>query len=162
MLNRLPSQMPPLDVMLHDIGNPSAAELAKALHVSERQVRRWKRAGCAPQPAMLAIFWLTRWGMSIVDAEAVNAARLHVGMAGALKAHIQRLQARLERMGRLGDFGAANDPAPEVRLPGVAESIQPEGSAAGERPHKPERANRVHASAAVAVPKAQGRAARTK
>lgn len=116
MLNRLPRQMPALDVMLCDIGNPTAPQVAHALGVSERTVRRWLREDAAPRPAMLALFWITRWGLSAIDCEAFNTASMHRGLAAALKDEIGRLQTRLDRLGRIGDFGAANDPAPGVSL----------------------------------------------
>lgn len=117
MLNRLPSQMPPLDVMLADIGDPKPAALAKALDVSARSVRRWLQHGHAPRSAALAIFWLTRWGQNAVHCEAHNAAQLHAGMAAALRSEIDRLQAQLDRLARIGDFGCANDPALGIARP---------------------------------------------
>ena len=68
MLNRLPTptQLPPLEIMLDDIGSPTAAELGRALGVTPRAVERWRDAGTAPRPVLLAIFWLTRWGMNAV------------------------------------------------------------------------------------------------
>ena len=126
MLNRLPrpTQLPPLGWMLDDIGNPSARELARALDVTPRTVERWRSAGHAPRAAMLAIFWLTRWGMSAVHCEAHNAAVLHAGMSACLKreterlsAEVQTLNAKLARLGRIADFGSANDPAPGVERP---------------------------------------------
>lgn len=109
--------MPPLDVMLGDIGSPSATALAKALDVSARTVRRWLQHGHAPRAAMLSIFWLTRWGQHAVHCEAHNAAQLHAGMAAALRTEINRLQAQLDRLARIGDFGSANDPAPGFSRP---------------------------------------------
>ena len=126
MLNRLPTptQMPPLEMMMADIGNPTAHELARALGVTTRTVERWRSAGHAPRAAMLAIFWLTRWGMNAVHCEAHNAAVLHAGMSACLKreteglsAEIETLNAQLARLGRIADFGSANDPAPGVELP---------------------------------------------
>ena len=73
MLNRLPRQMPPLDVMLADIGNPTTREVARALDVTERTVRRWLSHGTAPRPVMLALFWVTSWGLSATDCETSTA-----------------------------------------------------------------------------------------
>ena len=121
MLNRLPTptQLPPFELMLADIGNPTAHQLARALDVTPMTVRRWRSAGTAPRPVLLAIFWLTRWGMSIVDCEAENAARLHAGMAVGLRREVQTLNGQLAQLGRIADFGSANDPAPGVALPPV-------------------------------------------
>lgn len=123
MLNRLPRHMPPLAMMLADIGNPTPAQLAKALGVSRASVYRWMRAEQAPRAVMLALFWLTRWGMSQVDCEAVNTAALHIGMGRALRSRIEALEADLARLGRLADFGSANDPLPSVPTNPIAPPV---------------------------------------
>lgn len=114
MLNRLPDRTPTLSAMLGDIGSPTPAAVAKALGVSVGTVQRWLRADEAPRPALLAVFWLTRWGQSAVHCEAHNAAVMHAGMADALRHEIKRLEAQLARLGRIADFGSANDPAPAL------------------------------------------------
>jgi len=138
MLNRLPSptQMPSLSWLLDDIGGASAKQIARALHVSERSLYRWIKADQAPRPVMLALYWLTRWGMNAVHCEAHNAAVLHAGMATSLRRQIdrleqdycmqiERLQAQLEHLARIGDFGAANDPAETVCSPRPARTTAP-------------------------------------
>lgn len=86
MLYQIPDQLPALDVMLHDLGNPHACALAARLGVDERTARRWQKAGNAPRPVLLALFWLTRWGRSALDAELTNRA--------ATLAHLSECQAR--------------------------------------------------------------------
>ncbi len=117
MLNRIPSQLPPLELLIADIGRPSPRALAKALHVSERTVRRWIREEQAPMPVMLALFWVSRWGVSAVNAEAHNAAVMQAQLANAHAREVLELRERLRRMGQIADFGAANDPAPDVERP---------------------------------------------
>jgi hypothetical protein len=117
MLHLLPKKTPPLNMLLENIGNPSAKRIAKALKVSERTVRRWLAAGIAPHTAMLSLFWISRWGWSDVNAEAVWVADLHMGMAKAYKRERDQLREQLSQLGRIGEFGSANDPAPDV-LPG--------------------------------------------
>ena len=114
MLNRLPRHMPSLRTMLEDIGSPTTKELARALRVSETTARRWKREGKAPQVAMLAIFWVTTWGMSAADTEAHNSAVMSAALARARLDRIGELEGRLQRLGRIAEFGSANDPAPGV------------------------------------------------
>lgn len=114
MLNRLRGHLPTLSTMLDDIGRPSPRELARVLDVTERTVRRWLKEDDAPKPVLLAIFWLTSWGQQTVDAETYNLMRLHAGMASALRSEVDALRARLASVGRIADFGAANDPAPGV------------------------------------------------
>ena len=114
MLNRLPRHMPPLWLMLDDIGQPSPAELARALGVTERTVSRWLKAGQAPHAAMLALFWITRWGQSVVNADAQNQAVTSAGLARSRMEQIEALKGQLQRLGRIAQFGSANDPAPDV------------------------------------------------
>lgn len=111
MLNRLPRTLPPLSALLDDIGNPAAGAVARALGVTERTLRRWQADDQAPRCAALALFWLTRWGMSATNAEAHNAAVLHAAHARALTDEVARLRAELARVLALADSGAANMPS---------------------------------------------------
>ena len=63
-----------------------------------------------PRPAHLALFWLSRWGRSIVDSAAVNDARLYAGLARARAEEISRLEVKLAKLIAIADFGCANDP----------------------------------------------------
>lgn len=110
MLKLAPRWLPHLSLMLDDLGNPSAAAIARTLGVSETLTRRWIRSGDAPRAAQLALFWLTRWGRSEVDAKAVNDARLSHQTCEALRREVTLLREENARLLRLGDFGAANDP----------------------------------------------------
>lgn len=91
-----PRQLPPLVVMLEDLGHPSPDVVARALGVTPRTVYAWMRAGKAPRPAALAIFWETRWGRSQLDAAAVNGQRVYMGLAQSLQREVWRLQSLLE------------------------------------------------------------------
>lgn len=84
MLNRLPKAVPPLGVMVRDIGNPHPRELARALGVSTRTVYHWLKQDDAPRPVMLSIFWVTRWGQQWLDVDLFNYARAQTGVAEAL------------------------------------------------------------------------------
>jgi hypothetical protein len=125
MLDRQPKLMPSLADMLADLGHPSAKTVAKALGISQRTVYHWMQAGCAPRPAMLALFWVTKWGMQWVEADLFNLAQNHMGLSQAMqrelvqaRAEIQTLQEQIGRLGRLGEFGSANDPVQGVAGPG--------------------------------------------
>jgi hypothetical protein len=98
VLNRIPRTMPPLATMLDDIGNPSPAALARAFRVSVKTARRWIVAGEAPFAVMAAIFWVTRWGHSSVDAEASNAATMHAAHAAELRRELKITRAQVERL----------------------------------------------------------------
>lgn len=114
MLHLLPRHTPSLELMLEDLGNPHPRKLAKALGVSERTVRKWRAQEYAPRPAMLAIYWITRWGQNRVHTEAHNEAQLFRGYVNCVKEENEKLRAQLQQLGRIGDFGSANDPSPEV------------------------------------------------
>lgn len=84
MLHRLPKAMPPLGVMVRDIGNPHPRDLARALGVSPRTVYHWLARDTAPRPVLLSLFWVTRWGQQWLDADLFNEARLQRGLASSL------------------------------------------------------------------------------
>jgi predicted DNA-binding transcriptional regulator AlpA len=131
MLNRLPKFLPTLKEMMQDCFNVTPQELAKALGVTERTVWRWLKNDSAPKAVLLSLFWLTRWGMSQTNAEVHNLASLHMSMSSALRSElgkaqqeIKALQSQIEHLGRLGDFGSANDPAVGVTGPGPVDSLR--------------------------------------
>lgn len=105
-----PRQLPPLDAIFQDLGQPGAGVIARALGVSERTVYGWQAAAQAPRPAHLALFWETRWGRSQIEAQAVNGERWARGQVQALERERATLQARIAYLERVGDFGAANAP----------------------------------------------------
>lgn len=122
MLNRIPTQLPSLGQMLADIGNPSAAELARALGISDRTARGWITANSAPRPACIALFWLTKWGQSAINAETVNLMQMHAAMASAYRAEAETLRAQIAEVLACADFGSANSP---VFLPGTRQASNP-------------------------------------
>ena len=110
MLAHAPHVLPPIAVVLADIGNPTAQDLAKLLAMDPRTIERWVRADKMPRAAHLALFWLTRWGRSIVDSQAVNDARLYASLARARAEEVTRLEVKLAKLIAIADFGSANDP----------------------------------------------------
>ncbi len=64
----------------------------------------------APRAAALALFWETRWGLSALDAQAVNLVRTHIGLNNALRRENAALLRRIQRLEAIGGFGSANDP----------------------------------------------------
>ena len=105
-----PRQLPPLEALLADLGQPAPPVVAQALGVTERTVYGWTAKGAAPRPAALALFWETRWGRSVVDAAAVNGQRVYMGLAQSLEREVHTLRARVAYLERVGNFGAANGP----------------------------------------------------
>lgn len=107
---KAPRQLPPLDLLMHDIGRPAADVVAHALGVTTRTVYNWQASAQAPRPAHLALFWESRWGRSVLNAEAVNGERFAHGLAEALKRENAMLRARVAYLERVGQFGSANAP----------------------------------------------------
>lgn len=105
-----PRQLPPLEALLADIGQPAPAVIAKLLGVHERTVFAWLAKGQAPRPATLALFWESSWGRSVIDAQAVNGERFARGLAQALEREKATLLARIAYLERVGQYGAANAP----------------------------------------------------
>lgn len=107
---KAPTQTPPLGLMLSDLPCSDARALARHLGVSARTLARWIAADAAPRPVMLALFWETRWGLSVAHCDAVNGERVALGLARALQAETAMLRTRIARLEETGDFGAANAP----------------------------------------------------
>jgi hypothetical protein len=112
LYSKAPKQLPPLGLMLGDlIGSKTPESIGKHLGVSPSTVRRWLSKSEAPRAAMLALFWETQWGQSIIDCDAVNQVRMQEGLNRALKNENASLRARIARLEALGGgFGAANEP----------------------------------------------------
>lgn len=109
MIKKLPRRTPALADMIRDI-SATPAQLADALHLDKSTIYRWISVGQAPRTAELAIYWLTRWGQSDIDAELWNAANVYRGFAYALEREVTQLRDDIARLGQLGDYGSANDP----------------------------------------------------
>lgn len=90
-----PRHLPIWEAILDDLGNPPAPRIAKALGVGKSTVYHWKKTGSAPRIACLALYWLTRWGRSEVDARATNDATAAVGLARSLLQERDELRAAL-------------------------------------------------------------------
>lgn len=97
--------------MIDDLA-ATPAQVAKALQISESTVYRWLARGAAPRAAELALYWITRWGRAELDASLEYQARNALGLARCLQENVTQLEYRLARVAAIGDFGAANDPAP--------------------------------------------------
>lgn len=111
MLSKHPKRIPQLADMLADLGNPTDAAVAKALGVSERMAKQWRKKDDAPRTVLLALFWVTSWGQQWADAETFNRAQLDYQTANALRRRNKELEQIIARLMRLADFGCANDPS---------------------------------------------------
>jgi hypothetical protein len=94
-MHKTPRQLPAFSTILADLDTRRPRDLARYLGVSERTVFNWCALDQAPRPAHLALFWVTRWGESIISTEAHNAAIYHAQHAAALARENAALRARL-------------------------------------------------------------------
>lgn len=134
MILKTPRRLPTLADMIRDM-SATPAQVAKALDVNLSTVYRWLATGKAPRGHMLALYWMTRWGQSEIDAEMWNRANVYEGFAKALERELRELQESILHLGQIGDFGSANDPHRVTRTdalrpphgkPGQAAQVAPE------------------------------------
>jgi hypothetical protein len=110
-LDKAPRNLPLWHLILGDLGNPPPQRIAKVLGVGVRTVYRWNRLGVAPRSACLALFWLTRWGRSQVNCDAVNDCTLAVQYSTALRTELASTRAQLAAvMALVGTSGAGGEP----------------------------------------------------
>ena len=108
-IEHAPSSLPIWHTIIDDLGNPPPARVARVLGIGLRTVYRYNQTGEAPKVALLALFWLTRWGRSSVHAQATNDAILACGYVESLRAEVRRLEGNVRQLAALST-GAANDP----------------------------------------------------
>lgn len=106
---RAPTQTPPLSFLLDDVP-ARPAQVARHLGLTLRTLERYRAAEQAPRAVMLALFWESRWGVSLADTVAFNGARLALQQVQCLERENAMLRGRIARLERLGQFGSANDP----------------------------------------------------
>lgn len=83
-------QMPSLLTMLDDLPH-NVPMLCKHLDISRTTLDRYIKAEGAPRPVMLALFWETRWGVDVINCQAVNDAMQHAGYSAMLRQQNARL-----------------------------------------------------------------------
>lgn len=101
---------PPLSLMLDDLTTKDPARIAKHLGITPKTLARWKALDDAPRAVLLALFFETRWGSSLIHSTAVNGRMYAEQMISGLNSENAMLRARIARLEKIGDFGAANAP----------------------------------------------------
>ena len=109
-IEHAPRHLPIWHTILEDLADPPAARVARVLGVSRRTVYRYNRTGRAPRPVLLALFWLTRWGRSLVHTQATNDALLACSYVAGLRRQVDELIVEGRRLRALSSYGSANDP----------------------------------------------------
>ena len=92
-----PAHLPHITTMLDDIP-ASIAQIANYLGIKESTLKTYKRTGNAPHAVLLALFWETKWGMSLLDVNLFNEARMHQAHAIALNQQQKRLMGIIWRL----------------------------------------------------------------
>lgn len=112
----VPAKLPHLHTILDNLGLPDK-QVAHFLGVSTSTVKRWREAGQAPRPVMLALYWETDWGRSAVACDAVNWGRMQYMRAMTLERQVKTLKQRIAKLEKaLADVDkAANMPFYETR-----------------------------------------------
>lgn len=118
-IDHAPGSLPIWHTIIDDLGNPPPARVARVLGIGLRTVYRYNQTGEAPKVALLALFWLTRWGRSSVHAQATNDALVAVGYVQSLRAQVGQLESQVARLTALGGFGSANDPLLTAHVGGL-------------------------------------------
>ena len=111
-MHHTPRQLPQLLTMLDNIP-ASEKEIAKHLGLSLTTLKKYRRNEQAPRPVMLALFWLTSWGMGAIDAELVNRERIASQGLKFAKLEARALRKQVDLLEReRGKYGvAANAPS---------------------------------------------------
>lgn len=107
---------PPLSCLLDDLTTSDLGAIACHLGVNVATLKRWKQADQAPRTALLALFYETRWGYSLMESTAHNGAMYARQEADGLKRENAMLRARIARLEKTGFFGAANAPVMAVNF----------------------------------------------
>ena len=106
--------LPPLSYLLDEQpGDLKSA--AKHVGLTAATLQRYRDAEAAPRAVMLALFYESRWGYSLLHTTAFNRQMWMSGLASSLQDQNQVLRQRIEKLEQLGGFGAANEPL--QRLP---------------------------------------------
>jgi predicted DNA-binding transcriptional regulator AlpA len=108
-MHKTPRQLPSLPTILADLDSRRPLDVARYLGVSERTVYGWIAADQCPRPAHLALFWVSRWGESIIHTEAHNSAIWHATHAAALARELAAIK-RTGYPSQPSDRPAANAP----------------------------------------------------
>lgn len=95
-VEKAPRDLPLWHLILGDLGDPPARQIAKVLGVGLRTVYRWNRTGAAPRAAVLALYWLTRWGRAQVHVQAENDARFAAQAVDILQSELARVRHQLD------------------------------------------------------------------
>lgn len=96
-----------MQLLMQDMGN--AKTIAKYLGVNERTIYAWKAKGRAPRYIVLALFWESKYGHSLLSTTLQNEVSLLHGQLRVFASQYQRAKDMVTGLRAL-HTGAANDP----------------------------------------------------
>ena len=105
---------PSFNFLVDDLLTRDTAKIAAHISVTVQTLKRWQLLDHAPRSVLLALFFESRWGLSQLYTEAFNNETFARQHARILERENAALRLRIERLERLGDFGAANAPTLQV------------------------------------------------
>lgn len=106
---KAPTQTPHITTLIDDMPTRDLKRIASHLGLSVDTLQRYKKTGNAPRLVHLALFWESRWGLSVLDCDIWNRETLRLGIIDCLQRENAQLKAQLSRLVALSSNGAAND-----------------------------------------------------
>ena len=94
-------------LFVHELGGPK--QVCKKLDVTERSVWRWLAAGTAPKMAVLALYWESQYGRSLIDTDHHNETVILRTRIKILEDQFVRAKDVITGM-KLLNYGTANEP----------------------------------------------------
>ena len=113
------SDTPSFNFLCDDMLTRDPARIAAHLGVTVKTLQRWQDSDQAPRTALLALFYESRWGYSLLATTSHNEALYARQEVAGLQRENAMLRTRIARLESLGDFGAANAPLLGATAPAV-------------------------------------------
>lgn len=107
---KAPTLIPAFSTLVDDLVTRDFKKIARHLGITPDTLKKWYQSDSAPRMAYLAIFWETRWGLSIIDCHITNRDRLRLGLIDALKCENKTLKLQIAELTKPKEsLRAAND-----------------------------------------------------
>lgn len=117
------THLPSFSILVDDQFTRDHEKIAKHVGISLRTLQRYIAEDDAPRAVMLALFYESRWGYSVIHTDAHNDAIMSAQNAACLKRENETLRVRIARVEALAaaavaekdkasdsGFGSANEP----------------------------------------------------
>ena len=108
MFFRAPRQLPSIELMLDDLGDMPG--VARYLGVDIHTLNAWRAGAKCPRAVLLALFYESNYGISVLYTDAHNAACQSAALASSYERECIRLRGVVARLETNHDWGSANSP----------------------------------------------------